>query len=118
MLAESRFALQSMHQNLHRSLAPNHAPCYAPTMSAPRVYTALDSLVTEALERAPRTGLAASEDSASKKLHALVEFANAVLRADEEREEKLAAYRELAADDDRARAIRASNLRAAELGIL
>ena len=87
-------------------------------MPVPRVYTALDPLVTEALERAPRTGLAASEDSASKKLHALVEFANSVLRADEEREEKLAAYRELAAGDDRARAIRASNLRAAELGIL
>ena len=110
--------MQCMHQYLYRETAPDDAPCYAPTMSVPRVYTALDSLVTEALERAPRTGLAASEDSASKKLHALVEFANSVLRADEEREEKLAAYKELAVDDDRARTIRASNLRAAELGIL
>lgn len=87
-------------------------------MQAPRVYTPLDELVSEALQRAPRTGLVSDGASAAQKLHALVEFANEALRADEEREERIAAYQELAADTERAAAIREANLAAAAAGVL
>ena len=87
-------------------------------MTATRVYTSLDDLVSEALERASRSGLVTKEASRSQKLHALVEVANATLRADEEREEKIAAYQELAVDAERAEAIRQANLAAVAAGIL
>jgi len=83
-----------------------------------RVYTPLDDLVREALERAARVGLVADDASQAQKLHALVEVANETLRADEEREEKIAAYQELAADTERAEAIREANLAAVAAGIL
>jgi hypothetical protein len=87
-------------------------------MPATRVYTPLDDLVREALERASRSGLVTDEASQAQKLHALVQVANETLRADEEREEKIAAYRELATDTERADAIRQSNLAAVAAGIL
>ena len=87
-------------------------------MPATRVYTPLDPLVSEALERASRSGLVPEKASQAQKLHALVEVANETLRADEEREEKIAAYEELAADTSRANAIREANLAAVAAGIL
>jgi hypothetical protein len=87
-------------------------------MPTRRVYTALDELVAEALERAPRSGLVTEEASQAQKLRALVEVANETLRGAEEREEKIAAYAELAADTERADAIREANLAAVAAGIL
>ena len=87
-------------------------------MSVTRVYTPFDEIVDEALSRAPRTGLVSDDSSQAQKLHALVTFANNVLREDEEREEKIAAYRELAADTERSAAIREANLAAAARGVL
>jgi hypothetical protein len=87
-------------------------------MAATRVYTQLDDLVNEALERASRSGLVPKKASRAQKLHALVEVANETLRADEEREEKIAAYQELAADTNRADAIREANLAAVGAGII
>ena len=87
-------------------------------MAAPRVYTPLDSLVAEALERAVRRGIVSADDSQAQKLHALVAVANETLRTDEEREEKIAAYEELATDTERSAAIREANLAAAAAGIL
>jgi hypothetical protein len=87
-------------------------------MPATRVYTPLDDLVAEALERAPRSGLVTDSASQAQKLHALIAVANETLRADEEREEKIAAYAELAADTERAEAIREANLAAVAAGIL
>ncbi len=87
-------------------------------MTATRVYTALDDVVDEALARAPRTGLVSKDSSQAQKLHALVEFANGILRDDEERAEKIAAYQELAADVERAAAIREANLAAVARGVL
>ncbi len=97
--------------------APKNAPCYAPTI-ATRVYTPFDETVAEALARAPRTGLVSEGASQAQKLHALVTFASRVLREDEEREEKLAAYRELAGDTERSAAIREANLAAVARGVL
>jgi hypothetical protein len=87
-------------------------------MAASRVYTPLDDLVVEALERASRSGLVSPKASQAQKLHVLVEVANDTLLAAEEREEKIAAYRELAADEERAISIREANLAAAAAGIL
>jgi hypothetical protein len=87
-------------------------------MPAQRVYTPLDELVSEALDRASRAGIVPDKASQAQKLHALVEVANNVLRADEEHEEKIAAYRELAADTERSAAIREANLAAVAAGIL
>jgi hypothetical protein len=87
-------------------------------MPATRVYTALDDLVSEALERASRSGLVPKQASQAQKLRALVAVANETLRADEEREEKIAAYQELAADTNRADAIREANIAAVAAGIL
>ena len=87
-------------------------------MPATRIYTPFDELVGEALSRAPRTGLVSDDSSQAQKLRALVTFANDVLREDEEREEKIAAYRELAADTERSAAIREANLAAAARGVL
>ena len=84
----------------------------------PRVYTPLDDVVAEALERASGAGLVGESASQAQKLHALVEYANDALRAIEERAEKLAAYEELASDTDRATAIREANLAAVAGGIL
>lgn len=83
-----------------------------------RVYTSLDPLVEEALDRASRVGLVAENASRAEKLHALVEVANDVLVADEARQEKIVAYEELAADTERAAAIREANLAAVAAGIL
>lgn len=87
-------------------------------MTATRVYTQFDQVVDEALSRAPRTGLVDDASSQSQKLHALVAFANEVLREAEEREEKIVAYKELAADAERSAAIREANLAAAARGVL
>ena len=87
-------------------------------MPTSRVYTALDELVVEALERALRSGLVTEDASQAQKLRALVEVANETLRAAEERQEKIVAYAELAADTERADAIREANLAAVEAGIL
>jgi len=87
-------------------------------MPTTRVYTPFDSLISEAFERASRSGLVPEKASQAQKLHALVEVANETLRADEEREEKIAAYAELAADTERAKAIREANLAAVAAGIL
>ena len=87
-------------------------------MAESRVYTPLDAIVAEALERAPQTRLVSDKASRSQKLHALVVYANEHLRDVEEREEKLVAYRELAQDTARSAAIRDSALAAAADGIL
>lgn len=87
-------------------------------MTASRVYTPLDALVAEALERATWRGLVPADASRAAKLHVLVEVANATMRADEEREEKIAAYEELVMDAERSIAIREANLAAAAAGIL
>lgn len=87
-------------------------------MPTTRVYTLLDPLISEALERASRYGLVPETASQAQKLHALVEVANETLRADEERKERIAAYAELAADTERADAIREANLAAVAAGIL
>jgi hypothetical protein len=87
-------------------------------MAPTRVYTSLDPLVNEALQRVARSGLVSEDASQAQKLHALVEVANETLRADEERAEKIAAYAELAGDTSRADAIREANLAAVAAGIL
>lgn len=87
-------------------------------MATARIYTALDDVVDEALSRATEAGLVAESSSKSATLHALVEYANDRLREEHEREEKLAAYKELAADTERSAAIREANLAAAAGGVL
>ncbi len=87
-------------------------------MSVTRVYTPLDDVVTEALQRAPQTRLVSAQASRAQKLRALVIYANDHLRDTEEREQKLIAYRELDADTARSAAIRDSVLAAVADGIL
>jgi hypothetical protein len=83
-----------------------------------RVYTPFDDIVDEAMRRVIEAGIVPETASDSKKLHALVEVANQTLRAEQERAEKIAAYQELAADAERAHAIREANLAAVAAGIL
>jgi hypothetical protein len=83
-----------------------------------RVYTEFDALVDEAMHRIADVGRIEQEASGARKLYALVEVANDTLRMEQERMEKIAAYQELAADTDRAQAIRDANLAAVAAGIL
>lgn len=83
-----------------------------------RLYTRRDNAIELALTHARQFGLVAERSSDASALHALVAFADERLVAEHEREEKLVAYRELAADDERREAIYASNLQAIEDGIL
>jgi hypothetical protein len=83
-----------------------------------RVYTPFDGLVDEALHRIAESGRIDETASDARKVHALIEIANDTLRTEQERMEKIAAYRELAADSERAHGIRDANLAAVAAGIL
>ncbi|HEV7493728.1 hypothetical protein [Baekduia sp.] len=83
-----------------------------------RIYTTRDQRVEHALATATATGLVDAGASSAQKLHALVVYADELLTAEAERAEKLAAYRELAQDDERLEAIRASSRLAVEHGLL
>lgn len=85
---------------------------------ATRVYTQFDADLGRALETAVEAGLVAASASRSERLRALALYADQRLNDDREREEKLAAYRELAEDEERLAAIRGSVLAAVDDGIL
>jgi hypothetical protein len=86
--------------------------------SAARIYTKRDGRIEHALATATAVGLVDANASSAQKLHALVVYADERLTAEAEREEKLAAYRELAEDDERLQAIRAGSRLAAEHGLV
>jgi len=85
---------------------------------ATRIYTALDDTLGRALDTAVDAGLVNEGASRSERLRALALYADRRLQDDREREEKLAAYRELAQDEERLAAIRGSVLAAVDDGIL
>lgn len=83
-----------------------------------RVYTALDSDLVEALELAVEAGLVEAGASRSERLHALAVFAKERLAERRDLSERIAAYDEIAADEERAAAIEESVLAAVEDGLL
>lgn len=83
-----------------------------------RVYTALDSELADALELAVAAGLVEAGASRSERLHALAVFAKERLVEQRDLSERIAAYDEIAADEERAAAIEASVLAAVEDGLL
>jgi len=85
---------------------------------ATRIYTALDDTLGRALDTAVDAGLVSEGASRAERLRALALYADRRLQDDREREEKLAAYRELAQDEERLAAIRGSVLAAVDDGIL
>ena len=83
-----------------------------------RIYTSLDSQVSEALELAGEIGLVEAGASRSERLHALTVYAKEQLLEERDMAERLAAYEEVARDEERGAIIRASNLAAVEDGLL
>ena len=83
-----------------------------------RIYTPSDDQIEDALAVAVERGLIDATASRSAQLRALVLYAGDRLTEEQEREERRAAYEQLAEDEDRLDAIRASVLAAAEDGIL
>jgi hypothetical protein len=100
---------------MHHDMLPRMAKASVP---AARIYTTRDKRIEHALATATAVGLVDANASSAQKLHALVVYADERLRAEAEREEKLAAYRELAQDDERLEAIHAGSRLAAEHGLL
>ncbi len=86
--------------------------------TSPRIYTAHDDAINDALSTAVEAGLVTEKTSQPKKLRALALYGAQRLAEEQERQELLAAYEELAEDEERLAAIRASNLRSAEAGLL
>ncbi len=83
-----------------------------------RIYTPSDDQIEHALAVAVERGLIDATASRSAQLRALVLYAGDRLTEEQEREERRAAYEQIAEDEDRLDAIRASVLAAAEDGIL
>jgi hypothetical protein len=83
-----------------------------------RVYTALDSQVSEALELAVEGGLVELGASRSERLHALAVYAKDQLLQEKDLVERIAAYDEIAGDEERSAIIEASVLAAVEDGLL
>jgi hypothetical protein len=83
-----------------------------------RIYTASDDQIERALDAAVEQGLTDSTASRSARLRALALYAGDRLTEEHEREERRAAYKRLAEDEERLVAIRESVLVAAEDGIL
>jgi hypothetical protein len=83
-----------------------------------RVYTALDSQVSEALEMAVEGGLVELGASRSQRLHALAVYAKEQLVEEKDLAERIAAYDEIAGDEERSAIIDASVLAAVEDGLL
>lgn len=83
-----------------------------------RIYTTHDESIDRALALATETGLVRANDSEAKKVRAMIEYAGERLAEKAEREERIAAYKILARDEDRSKAIRSSVLAAADHGIL
>lgn len=88
------------------------------TAKSNRVYTWRDQTVDGAFAHAVELRLVSETASNSDKLHALVAYADKHLVEERERKEKIAAYTELATDNERREAIYAANLQALEDGIL
>ena len=84
----------------------------------PRVYTLRDPDVDRALELASEVGLVPSEASLSQRLRALTLYAEERLTAEADLQRRIAAYDELAADQERSVAVEASVLAAVDDGIL
>lgn len=100
-----------MHRLVHRSMLRIMA-------TKERVYTSLDPQVSEALELAAEIGLVEARASRSERLHALTVYAKEHLLEERDMAERLAAYDEVARDEERSAIIRASNLSAVEDGLL
>lgn len=89
-----------------------------PMATKDRVYTALDAQVIEALDVAAESGLVEPGASRSERLRALAVYAKDRLREQRDLDERIAAYDEIAGDQERAAAIEASVLAAVEDGLL
>ena len=85
--------VQVLHQLVHLDMLLAMAKSSAPPA---RIYTTRDTRIEHALATAAAAGLIDADASSAQKLHALVVYADEQLTAEAEREEKLAAYRELA----------------------
>jgi hypothetical protein len=84
-----------------------------------RIYMTVTSELEEALEAAPEAGVVDEPDApVSRKAQGWAIYGYQRWQEDREREEKLAAYEAIGADDDHLDAIRAANKRAVDAGIL
>lgn len=84
-----------------------------------RIYMTRSVLLDEAIGAAPKAGLVEEESAPiSRKAEAWAIYGYRRWLEDQKREEKIAAYEAIGADDDHLEAIRAANLRAVDAGIL
>lgn len=86
---------------------------------AERIYMTMTPLLEEALQAAPEAGIVErAEAPVSRKAQAWALYGYRRWHEDREREEKLAAYEAIGANDDHLDAIRAANKRAVDAGVL
>jgi hypothetical protein len=83
-----------------------------------RISTVVTPELEEAVDAAPEAQLVDRKAGEAERLRAWAVYGYRTWQAEKEREIKLAAYQELAADDERREAIRQSNLQAADAGLL
>lgn len=84
-----------------------------------RIYMTRSPILDEALEAASEAGLVEEEEApTSRKAEAWALYGYRRWREEQEREQKLAAYEAIGADDEHLEAIKAANRRAVEAGLL
>lgn len=84
-----------------------------------RIYMTVTPELEEAIEAAPEAGVVEEEEAPiSRKAQGWALYGYQRWREDREREQKLAAYEAIGADDDHLEAIRAANRRAVDAGVL
>jgi hypothetical protein len=84
----------------------------------PRIYTSRDEELDGAIELVVEAGLTPSDATEAKKLRTLALYGAGQLIEHMERSEKIAAYEELAQDEERLAVITAWNHAAAEDGLI
>jgi hypothetical protein len=84
-----------------------------------RIYLTRTPDLDEAIKAAPAAGVVEARDAPdSAKARAWALYGYQRWLEDEQREQKIAAYEAIGADDEHLETVRAANLRAAETGIL
>jgi hypothetical protein len=83
-----------------------------------RIATVVTPELEDAVEAAPQAEIVEPRASEAERLRAWALYGYRHWQAERAHEEKLEAYRRIAADEERRAAIREANLRAAEAGLL
>jgi hypothetical protein len=84
-----------------------------------RIYMTRSTALDEAIDAAPRAGIVEKEEApVSRKAEGWAIYGYRRWLEEQERDEKIAAYEAIGANDDHLEAIRAANRRAVDAGIL